>query len=103
MEPPVAETLPSLQQMNGKNKASNQNSRENKEIDMYTVLQITYYITYNFRKAGFAKCNNALMPVLFLGTNEWMIRLRQYLRQGSPMVHLVAFFGQAEEKKSLVW
>lgn len=110
-ESPVVETLPSLQQMHDKNKASNQDSRENEEIDIDTILQIPYYITCNFRKVGFAKFNNVLRPVLFLGPNdaptfvrqEWMILFRHYLRQRTPMVHLVAFFGQAEEKKSLVW
>ena len=107
-ESPVVENLLSLQQMHdNKNTSSNRISRHNEKIDMDTILQIPYYITYNFRKVGFAKLNDVLRPVLFLGPNdapnfvrqEWMARLRQYLRQGAPMVHVVAFFGQEEENR----
>mmetsp|Transcript_15143 Transcript_15143/g.21589 ORF Transcript_15143/g.21589 Transcript_15143/m.21589 type:complete len:200 (+) Transcript_15143:364-963(+) len=50
---PVEETLLSLQQMHGKNKTSTQTPRDSEEIEMYTILQIPYYITYNFCKVGF--------------------------------------------------
>jgi len=71
-----------------------------------TILQIPHYVSDNFRKVGFAKCENGdLLPVLCLGPNdapssmrrEWLTRLNQHLRKGARMVHLVAYYGQESD------
>jgi len=106
-ESPLLENHLSLQQMHDKDKFSYRNSRENEEIDMDTILQLPFCITYNFRKVGFAKFNNVLKPVLFLGPNDapafvrkkWKILFSHYLRHGAPMVHVVAIFGQKKGEK----
>jgi len=80
--------------------------REQDEIDLDTILQVPHYVSDNFRKVGFAKCeNDDLFPVLFIGPNEapsymrreWQARLNQHLRKGARMAHLVAFYGRQSE------
>mmetsp|Transcript_44 Transcript_44/g.86 ORF Transcript_44/g.86 Transcript_44/m.86 type:complete len:417 (-) Transcript_44:59-1309(-) len=85
--------------------SSSEQSFVTSEINQDVLIQIPDYVIEKFRKVGFAKCNSEWLPSLFLGPNDvpsnvrgaWWKLFQRHLLHGTPMSHLVAFYGQAED------